>query len=48
MDSLGQVTACYEGVFAFSGYSKRPVFSTEPYASDVRFFKTLELNEDRD
>jgi len=27
--------------------SKRPVFSTEAYASDVRFFKTLQLDEAR-
>jgi len=27
--------------------SKKPVFSTEAYASDVRFFKTLQLDEAR-
>jgi len=32
----------------FSECLKRPVFSTEDYASDVRFFKTLELDEARD
>jgi len=27
---------------------KKQVFSTEAYASEVRFFKTLELDEARD
>jgi hypothetical protein len=31
-----------------SACSKRLVFSTEVYASDVRFFKTLQLDEARD
>jgi len=30
-----------------SASSKRPVFSTEAYASDVRFFKTPQLDEAR-
>jgi hypothetical protein len=32
----------------YSVHSKRSVFSTEAYASDMRFFKTLQLNEARD
>jgi hypothetical protein len=34
--------------FPVSTCSKRRIFSTEAYASDVRFFETLQLNEARD
>jgi hypothetical protein len=36
------------GRINISACSKSQVFSTEAYASEVRFFKMLELNEDRD
>jgi hypothetical protein len=46
---MGCAAADSNNLIAFkSKSSKSQVFSTEAYASEVRFFKTLELDEARD